>query len=278
MGSSVPVVMEVTHLILALVAVVSCQDNINVDYDKLPEDGDIVDGKCGDLQYGRIADKDQCDIWYHCMVGIATVHYCKEGLLFDNSDTNNEKCKYEQEVKRTDCQYVQETDLAALNPRCEKFNGKFNFRNSLGEEENVCDKYIECVDNVPHELPCAGGTVFDASTGNCVRPEERNKDSPKVRFCENDLENGVDSRKVVDGFVCPTEPKYFNGLIQEHPYYKHPDNCYEYFVCYGGKNPNKFGCEAEKYLVFDDVLNKCVPVEEGPDRCLCAYGGDGCPD
>jgi len=260
--------MEVTYLFLSLLVVVATESCLDIDPTKIPappEEGDIVENICGKRRRdGFVRDKYQCDLYYHCKNKIATARYCDEGFLFDDSKTNAEKCKKSQEVDCGDRCFVQEspTDVHA---RCVKTNGIFNFVDEDGIEVNVCDKYIECVHNVPYERPCATGTLFDEIKGDCVRPDER---SPGARVCKtSDL---VDESLSIDGFTCPKESVTFNGLSQEHPLYPHPSpdlktRCQYYFVCYFNKKPNKFGCTCPK--VFNPDLNRCVEKKDGPEEC-----------
>merc|ERR1712121_561776 len=41
---------------------------------------------------GKFRDQEQCDLFYICRKGLATIEYCPEGLLFDDSIPNHEKC------------------------------------------------------------------------------------------------------------------------------------------------------------------------------------------
>jgi len=216
---------------------------------------------------GKFRDPEQCDLFYICRNGVATVEYCPEGLLFDDSNTNHEKCVYPHQVDCGVREYVQETNFDEIDAQCLKANGLFNF-NKNGEEINVCNKYIQCDNGRAFELPCAGGLLFDVTQGTCVRSEERQEGA---RIC---TEAEQKSNLIVEGFSCPSGQKTGpQGLTQAHSIYRHPQNCQYYFACYFNREPNKFGCSFGN--VFDDESQTCVPVDEGPDRCFCEYE---CPE
>merc|ERR1711913_161413 len=112
---------------------------------------------------GKFRDNEQCDLFYICRKTIATIEYCPEGLLFDDTIPNHEKC--------------------------EKANGVFNH-----PDESVCDKYIQCDNGRAFEFPCPNPLIFDVKVGSCVRKEQA---SELARLCEGAVFNEI------DGFSCP---------------------------------------------------------------------------
>merc|ERR1711962_1612414 len=87
---------------------------------------------------GRFPDPVYCDKYYLCRKGVPEEKNCLEGLLFDYSIPNREKCVLPHNVKCKDRKQVQERS-PDTHPRCPKANGVFNF-----DDETVCDKYIRC--------------------------------------------------------------------------------------------------------------------------------------
>merc|ERR1719431_418021 len=212
---------------------------------------------------GKFADSDLCDKFYICRKGVATIEFCPEGLLFDTTIVNHEKCVFPHKVDCGDRNRVQITS-PDIDNRCKNANGIFDW--SRAEEVSVCDKYIQCDDGRAFEFPCAGGLVFDVTQGTCVRPEARNEGA---RFCDEVEEKSLE---VVDGFSCPAGEKIGpQGLKQAHPIYPHDTECQSYFVCFNNKIPNKFGCSPP--TVFDPVSQVCVDVDEpkAPSDCRCFY-------
>merc|ERR1711862_921656 len=57
---------------------------------------------------GKFRDSEQCDLFYICRKGVATIEYCPEGLLFDDKIPNHEKCVLPHNVDCGDRIYVQE--------------------------------------------------------------------------------------------------------------------------------------------------------------------------
>ena len=42
---------------------------------------------------GLFADPEQCDLYHVCVDGVATAELCPDGLLFDDTERNKERCK-----------------------------------------------------------------------------------------------------------------------------------------------------------------------------------------
>jgi len=214
---------------------------------------------------GKFRDLEQCDLFYICRKGVATIEYCPEGLLFDDSIPNHEKCVLPHNVDCGSREFVQEPS-EDRDPKCEKANGVFNH-----PDENVCDKYIQCDNGRAFEFPCPNPLIFDVQVGSCVRKEQA---SDAARLCDGDVINEV------DGFSCPGSGDVIGpqNLLQAHPIHPHPTDCRYYFSCYHNKEPNKFGCSEGN--VFDRLTQVCKPAEE-VDECKCWYAcpeNSSCPD
>merc|ERR1711862_782035 len=68
---------------------------------------------------GKFRDSEQCDLFYICRKGVATIEYCPEGLLFDITRVNHEKCVLPHNVDCGDRQFVQEPSPVS-DPRPQK--------------------------------------------------------------------------------------------------------------------------------------------------------------
>jgi len=214
---------------------------------------------------GFFPDKEQCDKYYECVGDVPETNFCPDGLLFEASDPNSELCDYPFNVDCGDREFVQEPE-AGLNPKCYRANGFFNH-----DEENVCNKYYNCVHGFPHVYDCPSPLVFDEAQGTCVREEQASSFAKK---CDN-----IKVKKNIDGFECPEgETLGANGQPLAHPTFRHPTSCRLYLICYNSKDLNEQGCPETQ--VYDHTINKCVLAEDGPDDCKCWYdcGADSnCP-
>merc|ERR1711874_505457 len=74
---------------------------------------------------GKFRDNEQCDLFYICRKTIATIEYCPEGLLFDDTIPNHEKCVLPHNVDCGSREFVQEPS-PDRDEKCEKANGVFN--------------------------------------------------------------------------------------------------------------------------------------------------------
>jgi len=227
---------------------------------QLGQNGDVAPNFDCPERSGKFADPEQCDLFYICKDNIPYIEYCPEGLLFDTSRVNHEKCTLPHKVDCGAREFVQEPS-EDKDPRCPKANGVFDH-----DDESICNKYLQCDGGRVFELPCPDPLIFDTAVGTCVRKDGA---SEIARICEAGAEIGT-----VDGFTCPgnSEVRGPQNLVQAHPTYPHPTDCQYYFVCYHNKEPNKFGCPDGQ--VFDSEIQVCKKPEEVPE-CSCWYG---CPD
>jgi len=204
---------------------------------------------------GRFPDAEQCDKYYICKKGKAEAVLCNEGLLFDYTIANREKCVLPHNVKCDKRNLIQER-TPGIDPRCEAANGIFNF-----DDPTVCDKYLACDKGRAFEMPCPAPLKFDIKVGTCVREAELSEES---RHCDEENEY-----LEIDGFSCPgVEAIGPQGLLQAHPIYPHPTSCRHYFTCYFGKDPHKFGCSEGN--VFNSLTQQCKEPEEVAE-CACWY-------
>jgi len=215
---------------------------------------------------GRFRDEIQCDKYYLCEKGIATEVLCDDGLVFDDSQSNRERCKLPHDIDCKSRPELQPRDPEA-DPRCERANGIFNH-----VDESVCNRYTNCANGVYYDLPCPPTLIFDITKGTCVRREAL---SAEARRCSDKQES-----KSIDGFTCPANVDVFGpqNLRQDHPIYEHPYDCRFYIVCNNGESPRKFGCPDTK--VFDPETQQCKLPDEVPS-CECYYGcytDSDCPD
>jgi hypothetical protein len=206
---------------------------------------------------GFFADPEQCDLYYICEDNVARAQLCPDGLLFDDTIRNREKCVLPHNVDCGNREFQQEPQ-AGIDPRCERANGIFDH-----EDPAVCSKFYTCDNGTAFEMPCAAPLVFDSTIGSCVRDEQK---SDKAKRCDGSKSGEL---KTIEGFTCPGSSEIGpNGLLQEHPVYPHPADCQYFFTCFYGKEPNKFGCSSGQ--VFDALSLTCKSSEEVAD-CKCWY-------
>lgn len=60
---------------------------------------------------------------------------------------------------------------------CPRANGYFRHSDPL-----ACDKFFNCVDGVPHELPCPPGLIYDDTASTCAwATDSKRKDCTKAK-------------------------------------------------------------------------------------------------
>jgi hypothetical protein len=205
---------------------------------------------------GFFKDIDQCDLYYECKDNKAEAKLCPDGLLFDDTNSNLEKCDYPFNVNCGRREYVQEPENGT-DPKCYRANGFFNHENS-----SICNRFYNCVNGVPYELPCAATLVFDEARGTCVGEKQATK---FARVCEKNKET-----EKIDGFACPEgETLGPNGQPLAHPSFAHPTSCQKYITCYFSIDIRELGCQ--KGEVFDHRTLVCTSPDIGPKDCRCWY-------
>ncbi|CAB4055437.1 unnamed protein product [Lepeophtheirus salmonis] len=233
----------------------------------VPEPQAASNFKCPEKN-GFFSDLEQCDLYFECVDNIPEAKLCPDGLLFDDTNPNVEKCDYPFNVECGTREFVQEPDPTS-DPRCYRANGFFNH-----EEPTECGKFYNCVHGKAHELPCATPLVFDEALGTCVREEQATEFAKK---CPKDPNQ---PKPNIEGFSCPDEPVIGpHGQPYAHPSFSHPTSCQKFITCYFSKDIRELGCMQGQ--VFDHVHTKCVLPEEGPKDCACWYScneDSKCPD
>ena len=66
------------------------------------------------------ADPEQCDLYYVCEDNVAAPELCEDGLLFDDSARNRERCKLPHGVDCGKREFVQEPQ-AGIDARCPRY-------------------------------------------------------------------------------------------------------------------------------------------------------------
>ena len=72
------------------------------------QNGDVAEFFQCPEKNGKFADPEQCDLFYICRKEVATIEYCPEGLLFDTTHVNREKCVLPHNVDCGAREFVQE--------------------------------------------------------------------------------------------------------------------------------------------------------------------------
>lgn len=194
---------------------------------------------------GFFPDPVQCDLYYHCTKGVAEEKLCPDGLLFDDSNPSHERCDTSVNV---DCGDRTELQEPKSTKGCPRANGFFRHYDA-----GACDRFINCIDGVPNELPCPPGLVYDDSASTCAWPTE------SIR--KDCIQSKKDSLE--DGFSCPEgEVTLPNGRTQPHPTFPHPEDCQKFYICRNGVTPQHGSCPAG--TVYNDVSYKCDDPENVP--------------
>jgi len=239
----------VAPLLLLLLAVAAAQDPLDID--SLSRNFNCPEPN------GFFPDPEQCDLYYECEDGVAEAQFCEDGLLFDYSVRNRERCKLPSD--NVDCglrEFIQEPSPDIVDKdKCPHSNGFFNH-----PDETVCDRFHRCDKGRAFEMSCAPPLVFDVKIGGCTFVEAISEDA---RDCS------TGQLVEIDGFSCPVGERVGpQNLIQQHPVYPHPTDCQYFFTCYFGRDPNKFGCSDGQ--VFDAETQICKLPEDVRD-CRCWY-------
>ena len=71
---------------------------------------------------GLFADPEQCDLYYVCEDNVASPELCEDGLLFDDSRRNKERCVLPHGVDCGAREFVQQPQ-EGIDPRCPRANG-----------------------------------------------------------------------------------------------------------------------------------------------------------
>lgn len=136
---------------------------------------------------------------------------------------------------------------------CPRRNGVFEH-----PDKTICDRFFNCDDGVHSENPCANGLHFDKNTGTCTWPNVVDREN-----CQDQ------KRKLPDGFVCPNDVNKRNAMGQNivNPYYPHPTDCQQFYVCVNGVEPRLLKCEDDysvQRFVYNNAKMICTEPEEVP--------------
>ena len=101
------------------------------DLDNFEFSGPSFNFKCPEPN-GLFADKEQCDLYYHCEDGRSESILCPDGLLFDDSIRNHEKCVLPHGVDCGAREFVQ-AKQEGIDERCERANGMFDHEDENGK-------------------------------------------------------------------------------------------------------------------------------------------------
>jgi len=187
---------------------------------------------------GYYPDPEQCDVYYVCSKGVAEEKLCPDGLVFADGDPNHLKCDIPSNVDCGDRTLLQEPQPSKGCPRANGF-----YRH---EDPEKCDKFVNCVDGVPHEHPCPPGLIYDDTASTCAWIAESHR-----KDCFKSKKDLLD-----DGFSCPdVDVKTSDGRNNPHPTYPHPDDCQKFYICRNGVQPQKGSCSAG--FVFNDETFTC---------------------
>jgi len=207
------------------------------------------------IDNGIFPHATQCDIYYDCTNGIATEHYCPDGLAYDRT---GRKCDYPFLTSIEDCDYLNANNMQATvggTLECPRQNGYF-----IHEDETNCREYYWCTAGVPTKLKCNEGLYFDEFRGNCHWAFEGFRSGCVVR----------QNTRLEDGFVCPNNTQLAtNGQNLDHPRYADEADCRIFYICKNGNEPEKSGCP--EGLVFNDVALICDDPAQVPG-CENYYG------
>ncbi|XP_055538439.1 protein obstructor-E-like [Wyeomyia smithii] len=196
---------------------------------------------------GQFEDPNQCDKYYVCDEGVATVKYCPDGLVFDPTNKLINKCDQPFSVDCGDRLELQ--DPQGTSDYCPRKNGFFSHPNT-----EICNIFYNCINGEELEMTCSGGLHFDEKSGTCAWPDV----AGRVGCGSNS------NKKLNDGFQCPKETRYDkNGQIITHPNYPHPTDCSRFYYCLNGIEPRQGQCDAG--LVYNEDVQRCDVPENVPE-------------
>jgi len=116
--------------------------------------------------------------------------------------------------------------------------------NGFFPDPEQCDKYYECVDNIPETKFCPDGLLFEAS-------------DPNSELCDYPFNVDCGDREFVQEPEAGLDPKCYraNGFFN----HEQEGVCNKYYNCVHGF-PHVYDCPAP--LVFDEAQGTCVREEQ----------------
>ncbi|KAL1139154.1 hypothetical protein AAG570_009214 [Ranatra chinensis] len=194
---------------------------------------------------GYYPDPVQCDLYYHCQGGQFEEKLCPDGLVFDDNNPSHERCDTPVNI---DCGDRVELQEPKPSKGCPRANGFFRHW-----EEDVCDKFVNCIDGVANEVPCPPGLYYDDDASSCKWAADSQR-----KNC-----NQAKRDKLEDGFSCPEgEVSGPNGRTLPHPTFPHPDDCQKFYICRNGVIPQHGSCPAG--AVYNEETFKCDEPQNVP--------------
>jgi len=205
------------------------------------EDSATVD-ECP-VENGFFADAVYCDRYHVCKNWTVVEHTCKDGLVFDENNKQSAVCSFPISI---DCSGREEMQDPQPTENCPRQNGYF-----AHPDPRICDKFFQCVDGVAYPNTCPTSLVYHPDRGQCAYEAEANRQG-----CSSNEENFEERYN----FRCPP-----GGNPAVHPRFPDPEDCQYFYICIGGREPQRSGCAMG--LVFnpdklicdaqDNVIGKC---------------------
>uniref|UniRef100_T1J190 Chitin-binding type-2 domain-containing protein n=1 Tax=Strigamia maritima TaxID=126957 RepID=T1J190_STRMM len=182
-----------------------------------------------------------CDKFWQCEKNRATLKFCGNGLVFDDSADTHENCNY---PFTTDCGDRLEIEPPISTQFCPRLHGVF-------PDEDDCGVFYSCWNGEAKKYNCAAGLAFDQVNRVCVWADQ-------VASCK--------TTDVAEGFQCPDPATVEqSGSFTRHA---HPDDCRKFFVCLEGV-ARMYGCSIG--TVFNTDSSACDDPENVPG-CEKYYG------
>ncbi|XP_074033949.1 cuticular protein analogous to peritrophins 3-A2 [Leptinotarsa decemlineata] len=200
---------------------------------------------------GFFPDPEECDLYYICSKGSYEERLCPDGLVFDDSDPNTERCDIPANVDCKDRPILQE---AKPSPGCPRANGYYR-------HPTDCNKFHNCIDGIPKEISCPPGLAYDDIISTCTWPK-----NIKRAECFKPRRETLE-----DGFECPEgETQTNDGRKLPHPTFAHPDDCQKFYICRDGVTPQRGSCSSGK--VYNEDTFTCDDPANVPG-CENYYSG-----
>ena len=229
---------------IALVAAAAANEDSPTE-DSAAEDTDTSD-ECPEGN-GFFAHDAQCDKYFECKEGERIEHMCKDGLVFDASNKKWAVCSFPFSI---DCSGREELQEPKPSENCPRQNGYFPH-----PDPKICDKFFQCVDGHANPITCPTSLVFDLNRGQCAYEEQAKREG-----CSTHSDN---FEELYD-FRCPP-----GGNPAVHPRFPDPNDCQYFYICIGGRDPQRSGCAVG--LVFNPDKLACDHPDNVAGECHTWY-------